>query len=74
MLLLLIKNFLWAAYWPYCTMLLAMEKAAKQRPDVPNPPSSNPPPHARAQVPRQESAMANDTFATAEIPQPRPTS
>ena len=30
MVLLLFKNFLWAAWWPYCTMLLAMEKAAQQ--------------------------------------------
>jgi phasin len=31
MLLLLLKNFMWAAWWPYYTMLLAMEKAAAQQ-------------------------------------------
>jgi len=30
MLLLLFKNAMWAAWWPYYTMLLAMEKAATQ--------------------------------------------
>jgi hypothetical protein len=31
MLLMLFKNFLWAAWWPYYTMLLAMEKAAAEQ-------------------------------------------
>jgi hypothetical protein len=30
MLLLLFKNAMWAAWWPYYTMLLAMEKVATQ--------------------------------------------
>ena len=30
MLFLLFKNFMWAAWWPYYTTLLAMEKAAAQ--------------------------------------------
>src|SRR5262245_6707958 len=31
MLLLLFKNFMWAAWWPYYTTLLALEKAAAQQ-------------------------------------------
>jgi hypothetical protein len=50
MLLLLFKNFMWAAWWPYCTMLLAMEKAAAQqaaaRPKSP-PPQAAPAPQPR---------------------------
>jgi hypothetical protein len=60
MLLLLFKNALWAAWWPYSTALLAMEKAACQRPTRMEPP---PPPapdtgHARP----QESATATDAL------------
>src|SRR3989304_133591 len=69
MLLLLFKNFIWAAWWPYCTMLLAMEKAARQRGDGSKPPPSKPPPQDRGQVPQQESSMANDAFMKPEIPE-----
>jgi len=69
MLLLLFKNFVWAAWWPYCTMLLAMEKAARQRGDDSKPPPSEPPPQDRGQVPQQESSMANDAFMKPEIPE-----
>lgn len=31
MLLLLLRNTMWAAWWPYSTMLLALDKAAQQR-------------------------------------------
>ena len=46
MVLLLFKNFLWAAWWPYCTMLLAMEKAAQQAGGgfKPSPPRASAPP------------------------------
>jgi phasin len=70
MLLLLFRNFLWAAWWPYCTMLLAMEKAAQQRASNPSPPPSNPPHSDRGKVSQQESPMANDAFVTPEIPEP----
>ena len=69
MLLLLFKNFIWAAWWPYCTMLLTMEKAARQRSDDSKPPPSEPPPQDRGQVPQQESSMANDAFMKPEIPE-----
>ena len=42
MLLLLFKNFWWAALWPYCTMQLAMEKAARQAADGFKPPPQQP--------------------------------
>ena len=31
MVLLLLRNMMWAAWWPYATMLLALEKAAQQQ-------------------------------------------
>lgn len=74
MLLLLFKNFMWAAWWPYCTMLLAMEKAAQQAGQGFKPPPSAP----RAPVPQahnrghdrqQENDMASDAFKP-EIPEP----
>jgi len=80
MLLLLFKNFMWAAWWPYCTMLLAMEKAAQQAGQGFKPPPSAP----RAPVPpaqdrgqdrqqeqdrRQKNDMASDAFKP-EIPEP----
>ncbi len=53
MLLLLFKNAMWAAWWPYYTMLLAMEKAAAQaaanRPKPPpQAPQTRPEPQPRA--------------------------
>ena len=50
MLFLLFKNFMWAAWWPYYTMLLAMEKAAAQA--AANRPKSPPQaPQARPEPP-----------------------
>ena len=50
MLLLLFKNAMWAAWWPYYTMLLAMEKAATQA--AANRPKSPPQaPQARPEPP-----------------------
>jgi phasin len=74
MLLLLFKNFLWAAWWPYCTMLLAMEKAAQQagqgaKPPPSAPRASAPPQEDRGQGRQQERVMASDAFKT-EIPEP----
>jgi phasin len=73
MLLLLFKNFLWAAWWPYCTMLLAMEKAAQQANGGSRPPPRSrvpePPPQDRGQHRQQESVMASDAFKP-EIPEP----
>ena len=77
MLLLLFKNFWWAALWPYCTMQLAMEKAARQaadgfKPPPPPPPppqGSQPPPPDTGPVRQQETIMASDAFKP-EIPEP----
>ena len=74
MLLLLFKNFMWAAWWPYCTMLLAMEKAAQQagqgfKPPPSAPRAPAPPPQDRGQDRQQESVMASDAFKP-EIPEP----
>ncbi len=53
MLFMLFKNFMWAAWWPYYTMLLAMEKAANQA--APNRPKSPPqPPQAPPQPPSRQ--------------------
>jgi phasin len=74
MLLLLFKNFWWAALWPYCTMQLAMEKAARQaadgfKPPHPQPPQgSQPPPLNQVPARQQESIMASDAFKP-EIPE-----
>jgi phasin len=71
MLLLLFRNMLWAAWWPYSTMLLAMEKAAQQSARAANPsPGAPPPAQDQTQARRQESPMANDAFMAPEIPQP----
>ena len=60
MLLLLFKNFWWAALWPYCTMQLAMEKAARQAADGFKPP----PPPARFAAPatRQRASTATGEY------------
>jgi phasin len=74
MLLLLFKNFLWAAWWPYCTMLLAMEKATQQMGQgaatPPSAPRASAPTRAdRGQGRQQERDMASDAFKP-EIPEP----
>jgi hypothetical protein len=70
MLLLLLRNMLWAAWWPYSTMLLAMEKAAQQSARAANPSPGAPPAQSQAQARRQESPTANNAFTTPEISQP----
>jgi phasin len=69
MLLLLFRNMLWAAWWPYCTMLLAMEKTAQQERARQAKPQSSPPAGNDARRP-QESRMASDAFPKPEIPEP----
>ena len=72
MLSLLIRNMLWAAWWPYYTMLLTMEKAAQQRDRAAAQPQSQPPaPPAedRGQGVRQESPMASDASLKPEVPE-----
>lgn len=73
MLFLLFKNFMWAAWWPYYTMLLTMEKAAAQAAaSRPKPPRPGPGPAARDRGvgPQPASSMAaNDAFMKPEIPQ-----
>jgi phasin len=71
MLMLLFRNMLWAAWWPYSAMLLAVEKAAQQNERAANPPPGAPASaHNQAQARRQESPMANDAFLKQDIPQP----
>jgi hypothetical protein len=77
MLLLLLKNMMWAAWWPYATMLLALEKAAQQqraaarpeahtpRPERPSQPTPQP-----AQGHHRESVTGSDAVTTPEIAEP----
>jgi hypothetical protein len=71
MLFLLFKNFMWAAWWPYYTMLLAMEKAAAQavanRPKSPRQapqarpePPSRPAPQARPEPQIRDRGVVRD--------------
>lgn len=77
MLLLLLRNMMWAAWWPYCTMLLAMDKAAQQRERAepqsraqsPKPPYQPQPAQETGQIRRQEGPMASDAFMKPEIPE-----
>ena len=76
MLFMLFKNFMWAAWWPYYTMLLAMEKAANQaapnRPKSPPQQAPQPEPQApdtravRHEQSRESSMSANDAFMKPE--------
>jgi hypothetical protein len=75
-LLLLVRNMMWAAWWPYATMLLALDKAAQQRTrESPRPQEKSPErqqasdrPPQPAQARPQESVMGNDAFMKPEIP------
>jgi phasin len=73
MLLLLLRNMMWAAWWPYCTMMLAMEKAAEQRerakPQSPPQRQASQPAQERGKVRPEENPMASDTFIKAEVPE-----
>ena len=68
MLCLFLKNFWWAAWWPYSTWTLAMEKAMRQATEgsKPQPQQSA---HDSGQVLQQETTMANDAFTNPEIPE-----
>jgi hypothetical protein len=84
MLLLFFKNAMWAAWWPYYTMLLAMEKAATQaaanrpksppsapqaRPEPPSQTRPQPRPEPQLRGAREEGSMAaSNAFMQAEIP------
>ena len=61
MILLFLKNFWWAAWWPYYTMLLALEKAC-QAPNRPKAPQ--PGPYGRGTV--KEGKMTSDAFMQPE--------
>lgn len=68
MLLLLFKNFMWAAWWPYYTMLLAMEKAAAQQAAAAR--AKSPPPQAAAAPnPRPAPQQEQQPKARPELPQ-----
>ena len=71
MLFLLFKNFMWAAWWPYYTMLLAMEKAAAQAaanrpksppqsPQAPPEPPSRPAPQPRPETQIRDRGVVRD--------------
>lgn len=66
MLELLLRNMLWAAWWPYSTMLLALEKAARQQEGVPAHQASQ---RERARE-EQETSMRPDAFMQPDIPEP----
>jgi phasin len=68
MLFLIARNFWWAAWWPYMTWLLAMQKAADQA-TARSRASEDTRGHAGGPVP-QESKMANDAFMKPELPEP----
>jgi hypothetical protein len=69
----LFKNFMWAAWWPYYTALLTLEKVAAQQAAANRPKSPpEPPPIVRGATrhePSRESRMsADDALMKAEIP------
>ncbi len=68
MLFLIARNLWWAAWWPYMTWLLAMQKAAEKSAARPRP-SEEPKGNAKDSTP-QEGNMANDAFMKPEFPEP----
>jgi phasin len=66
MLLLFLKSFWWAAWWPYSTWLLAMDKAMQRNGGF-EPPRQHQA-YNKGQVRTEESSMANDAFMKPEIP------
>lgn len=68
MLFLIARNLWWAAWWPYMTWLLAMQKAAEKSAARPRP-SEEPKGNAKDSS-SQEGNMANDTFMKPEFPEP----
>jgi phasin len=69
MLLLFLKSFRWAAWWPYSTWLLAVEKAMQRAEGCKPPPASRQQGLDSGQVRTQESSMANDALMKPEIPE-----
>jgi hypothetical protein len=76
MLLLLLKNMMWAAWWPYATMLLALEKAVQQRereaPRTEAEPRSGGAPQAAQAAPGRdrEDVMGNESSSRPERAEP----
>jgi phasin len=67
MLLLLLKGYWWAAWWPYSTWFLAVDKALCRMNQGCEPPQYQT--NDEGQVSIRESAMANDAFVKPEIPE-----
>jgi hypothetical protein len=67
MLLLFLKSFWWAAWWPYSTWLLAVDKAMQRNGGF-EPPRQHQA-YNTGQVRTEESSMANDAFMKPEIPE-----
>ena len=67
MLLLLLKVYWWAAWWPYSTWVLAVDKALCRMNQGCEPPQHQT--NDEGQVSIRESAMANDAFVKPEIPE-----
>jgi hypothetical protein len=67
MLLLLLKGYWWAAWWPYSTWFLAVDKALCRMNQGCEPPQYQT--NDEGQVSIRESAMANDVFVKPEIPE-----
>ena len=67
MLLLLLKVYWWAAWWPYSTWVLAVDKALCRMNQGCEPPQQQT--NDEGQVSIRESAMANDAFVKPEIPE-----
>jgi hypothetical protein len=68
MLLLLFKSFWWAAWWPYYTMLLALEKSMANQPARPKPHPADAPRHTGGSVRDGEQSMAADALMKTEVP------
>jgi len=66
-LLLLLKGYWWAAWWPYSTWFLAVDKALCRMNQGCEPPQYQT--NDEGQVSIRESAMANDVFVKPEIPE-----
>ena len=67
MLLLLLKGYWWAVWWPYSTWLLAADKALCRMNQGCEPPQHQTNDEGQASI--RESAMANDAFVKPEIPE-----
>ena len=66
-LLLLLKGVWWAAWWPYSTWLLAVDKAICRMNDGCEPPQHQTDDEGQVRI--RESSMANEAFMKPEIPE-----